>query len=247
MKHGQRTLQWEIEARSRDDSSMSLRENFQLGSHRLGREHSRKISKARHGATFIRGHGLVRLDQKQVDDFEWWQRNRGGVETRTGLGTCFSHSLPENTFALGRMENLQVGNLPFVNSIPMALRRNFLFSDPIKKGVAHLHALHGLGCHGLLADEMGLGKTVQTLALLEANKKRESSDLVICPASVVPVWVREAEERDPRTAIKILSKDEIFGVEESPVFGLPVTLNLEDIAICWTIIPFAMQSWTKLN
>ena len=79
-----------------------------------------------------------------------------------------------------------------------------------------MHALHGLGCHGLLADEMGLGKTVQTLALLEANKKRESSDLVICPASVVPVWGREAKERCPRTAIKILSKDEIFGVEESP-------------------------------
>ena len=80
LKHGQRTLQWEIEARSKDDSFMSLRENFQLGSHRLGREHTRKIGKARNGATFIRGHGLVRLDQKQVDDFEWWQRNRGDIK-----------------------------------------------------------------------------------------------------------------------------------------------------------------------
>ena len=217
LKHGQRTLQWEIEARSRDDSSMSLRENFQLGSHRLGREHSRKISKARHGATFIRGHGLVRLDQKQVDDFEWWQRNRGDVK-RTNWPRYMLFSL----FARKYLRTRSDGKLASWESSIRQLDTNgvakkFSFLRPYqKKGVAHLHALHGLGCHGLLADEMGLGKTVQTLALLEANKKRESSDLVICPASVVPVWVREAKERFPRTAIKILSKDEIFGVEESP-------------------------------
>ena len=77
LREGQRVLSWEIEARSRDSSSMTLRENFRLGSLRLGAEHSRKITKARNGATFIRGHGLVRLDQDQLDDFEWWQRNRG--------------------------------------------------------------------------------------------------------------------------------------------------------------------------
>jgi len=52
---------------------------------------------------------------------------------------------------------------------------------------------HQLG--GILADEMGLGKTVQTLAFLSCLSKREShaqSSLVVCPASLVENWKREA-------------------------------------------------------
>jgi len=217
LKHGQRTLQWEIEARSKDDSFMSLRENFQLGSHRLGREHTRKIGKAHNGATFIRGHGLVRLDQKQVDDFEWWQRNRGDIK-RANWPRYMLFSL----FARKYLRTRSDGKLANWESAIRKLETNgvakkFSFLRPYqKKGVAHLHALHALGCHGLLADEMGLGKTVQTLALLEENKKREFSDLVICPASVVPVWVKEAKERFPGLEVKILAKDKTFGVENSP-------------------------------
>ena len=77
LKHGQRKLSWEIEARSKKNKEMTLRESFKIGSHRLGFEHSKKISKTRNGATFLSGHGLVRLDQEQLEDFEWWQRNRG--------------------------------------------------------------------------------------------------------------------------------------------------------------------------
>ena len=48
------------------------------------------------------------------------------------------------------------------------------------------------GCHGLLADEMGLGKTLQLLTLLNAYPFADKDSLVVCPASVVPVWEREA-------------------------------------------------------
>jgi superfamily II DNA or RNA helicase len=55
----------------------------------------------------------------------------------------------------------------------------------------HLH-LNGLG--GILADEMGLGKTVQALALLCAQSGGEPAkpSLVVCPASLVENWRREA-------------------------------------------------------
>ena len=52
---------------------------------------------------------------------------------------------------------------------------------------------HGLG--GILADEMGLGKTLQTLAFLSCLRKRGGpvkTSLVICPASLVENWKREA-------------------------------------------------------
>jgi SNF2 family DNA or RNA helicase len=54
----------------------------------------------------------------------------------------------------------------------------------------HLHR-HGLG--GVLADEMGLGKTLQALALLSAVRRRApGTSLVVCPASLVENWRREA-------------------------------------------------------
>ncbi len=69
-----------------------------------------------------------------------------------------------------------------------------------KIGVAWLLHLfrHQLG--GILADEMGLGKTVQALALVEALKKQSrfpGTSLVVCPASLVENWRREAERFCP--------------------------------------------------
>jgi SNF2 family DNA or RNA helicase len=211
LREGQRTLSWEIEARSRDTSSMTLREHFRIGSHRLGVEHTRKVTRARNGSTFIRGHGLVRLDQNQLDDFEWWQRNRGDSR-RANWPRYMLFSL----FARKYLKARQDGKLadwqaairkPQTNGIA----KRFSFLRPYQReGVAHLHTLHKLGCHGLLADEMGLGKTVQTLALIMGNKEKDLPDLVTCPASVVPVWVREAKERFPRLKVRILSKENQF-------------------------------------
>ena len=45
LKHGQRKLNWEIEARSKKNKEMTLRESFKIGSHRLGFEHSKKFQK----------------------------------------------------------------------------------------------------------------------------------------------------------------------------------------------------------
>jgi SNF2 family DNA or RNA helicase len=211
LRDGQRTLSWEIEARSRDSSSMTLRENFRLGAHRLGIEHARKITKARNGATFIRGHGLVKLDQDQLDDFDWWQRNRGDSR-RANWPRYMLFSL----FARKYLRARQDGKLadwqasirePQTNGIA----KRFSFLRPYQReGIAHIHALHQLGCHSLLADEMGLGKTVQTLALIVGNKEKDLPDLVTCPASVVPVWVREAKARFPRLKVRILNKDDQF-------------------------------------
>ncbi len=53
---------------------------------------------------------------------------------------------------------------------------------------------------GILADDMGLGKTLQTLTwlawLVGQDEKRKPS-LVVCPKSVMDVWVKEAEKFTP--------------------------------------------------
>ncbi len=60
---------------------------------------------------------------------------------------------------------------------------------------------------GILADDMGLGKTLQTLswlAWLKASHKQHRPALVICPASVLHNWRREAERFTPHLQVLVL-------------------------------------------
>ena len=62
-------------------------------------------------------------------------------------------------------------------------------------GAAWLWHLHRNELGGILADEMGLGKTIQALALLRAASEpaaAHGASLVVCPASLLENWRREA-------------------------------------------------------
>ena len=76
------------------------------------------------------------------------------------------------------------------------------------RGFSWLHFLtkHGLGA--CLADDMGLGKTVQLLALAlhygeTVSERRRKPMLVVCPASVVYNWQREAQRFAPSLAVMV--------------------------------------------
>lgn len=92
-----------------------------------------------------------------------------------------------------------------------------------KKAVSWAMNLFRHGCNAMIADEMGLGKTIQTLAIFEAiasEKKKEAAKqggaakakkgakaefLVVCPASVIPVWVSEVKKFFPKLKAQILT------------------------------------------
>ena len=65
---------------------------------------------------------------------------------------------------------------------------------------------------GILADDMGLGKTLQTLAWLawlhERNAASPKPALVICPASVLHNWRREANRFTPHLRVLVLESGE---------------------------------------
>ncbi len=65
-----------------------------------------------------------------------------------------------------------------------------------------------MGLGAILADDMGLGKTLQTLAFLAWLKQCHPKDpkpvLVICPASVMHNWRREADRFTPGTKVLVL-------------------------------------------
>jgi superfamily II DNA or RNA helicase len=62
----------------------------------------------------------------------------------------------------------------------------------------------------LLADDMGLGKTVQALAWLQHMREEQgpAPSLVICPASVVFNWNREAAQFTPSQKVLLLTAGE---------------------------------------
>jgi len=89
-----------------------------------------------------------------------------------------------------------------------------------RRGVEWLHHLGEVGCHGLLADEMGLGKTLQVLALLALRPIVDRPSLVVCPASVVPVWREEIAKFFPQIAIDVLKTGHDFTSHREPVLWL---------------------------
>ncbi len=77
-----------------------------------------------------------------------------------------------------------------------------------KDGFDFLCHLAEMKLGGILADDMGLGKTLQTLAWLarlkERNGKGAAPSLVICPASVLQNWRREAARFAPGLKVLVL-------------------------------------------
>lgn len=77
-----------------------------------------------------------------------------------------------------------------------------------KEGFDFLCHLTNLGLGGVLADDMGLGKTLQTLAWLtwlrEKSSEKPKPSLVICPASVLHNWRREANRFTPGLKVLVL-------------------------------------------
>jgi superfamily II DNA or RNA helicase len=77
-----------------------------------------------------------------------------------------------------------------------------------QEGVDFLAYASSLGLGAVLADDMGLGKTVQALVWLLWLRERTPDlgpALVVCPASVVHNWAREAEKFAPALRVALLT------------------------------------------
>ncbi|WP_204033008.1 DEAD/DEAH box helicase [Micromonospora qiuiae] len=74
-----------------------------------------------------------------------------------------------------------------------------------RDGFRWLATLHDHGLGGILADDMGLGKTLQALALI-CHAHGEQPFLVVCPASVVDNWAREAARFTPDLVVRAITQ-----------------------------------------
>ena len=98
-------------------------------------------------------------------------------------------------------------NLALLPPAPILPALNDQLRPYQRLGTAWLWHLHRNQLGGILADEMGLGKTLQALALLSAIKSeipgRSHTCLVVCPASLLENWRREAARFTPELSVNV--------------------------------------------
>ncbi|HNU98442.1 MAG: DEAD/DEAH box helicase [Verrucomicrobia bacterium] len=109
---------------------------------------------------------------------------------------------PEAKALRGKLANFKgIPKVPLPGSVVAEMR-------PYQKdGFDFLCHLGRIKLGGILADDMGLGKTLQTLAWLawlRDQSRKPKPALVICPASVLHNWRREAEKFTPSLKVLVL-------------------------------------------
>lgn len=119
--------------------------------------------------------------------------------------------------ALGRLDRLK--------EPPLSDQLNSTLRTYQKIGTAWLWYLYNNKLGGILADEMGLGKTIQALGLLSCAKRASSQpSLVVCPASLLANWEREANTFAPELKVfRHHREGRIKEVEEAANYDIIIT------------------------
>jgi hypothetical protein len=166
------------------------------------------------GLHFIPGAGMFQVRSAAIDELHDWKAWLPGA----GEGELPRYLL----FSLDETSNLQIDLSEDLKKWRSEVQASLSRSDDLDlpgylrpyqcDGVRWLRNLEAAGCHCLLADEMGLGKTLQVLTFLHSRQLLGNEPvLVVCPASVVPVWQAEAARFFPELEVQLLGRQSQFG------------------------------------
>jgi superfamily II DNA or RNA helicase len=202
-------------------SGLNLRWIFRAGERLLTDAEVHALLKRGGQPVILPSLGIVALPADRWDSYCAWQKNL----TETAHGAAVP---PYLIFSLFNDARLKVTLSPEVESW-----RQTVLTPPStapelgdwlrpyqRRGVEWLHHLCEVDCHGLLADEMGLGKTVQVLSLLASRPANDRASIIVCPASVVPVWREEIAKFFPQLGVEVLKAGHDFTVHTAPVIWL---------------------------
>ncbi len=207
-------------------TALNLRWIFRAGERMLTDTEVNALLKRGGQPVILPNLGIVALPAEKWESYSAWQRNV--AETHGTSAREHGEVSPYLIFSLFNDARLKLTLSPEIE----AWRRSVLAAPPAppalspllrpyqRRGVEWLHHLCDVGCHGLLADEMGLGKTLQVLALLHARPVAGQATMIVCPASVVPVWREEIAKFFPSLAVDVLKTGNDFTQRQDPVVWL---------------------------
>ena len=206
-----------------DGAALNLRWIFRAGERMLTDGEVKSLLKRGGQPVILPNLGIVTLNPEKWASFHAWQRN---VEETQG--TKAEALSPYLIFSLFSDTRLKLTLSPEIEAWRQSVLAPPLTPPPMpellrpyqRRGVEWLHHLGEVGCHGLLADEMGLGKTMQVLALLTARRVVDKPTLIVCPASVVPVWREEIAKFFPALPVDVLKTGHDFTQRTDPVIWL---------------------------
>ena len=203
-------------------ANMRVDWRLKLGKRWLDPEDAERLAKAGRGTHIVEGLGLVQIADEQTTALAEW---RVAAASRSEEAQTWPRYMVFSLFGqrgaeLDLEQELQewratlepkqaelgepLGPDPTAVALPDFLR-------PYQAhGVRWMANLRAQNCHGLLADEMGLGKTLQVLTLLNAYPFEDKDSLIVCPASVVPVWENEVKQWYPHLDTAVLCSGETF-------------------------------------
>ena len=167
--------------------------------------------------------GIVSLSAERWESYSAWQRNV--EETQVVNGAALSPYLVfslfnDQRFKLTLSPEIEAWRQGVLSPPTTAPATPELLRPYQRRGVEWLHHLCDVGCHGLLADEMGLGKTLQVLSLLSIRWSQDKPSLIVCPASVVPVWREEIAKFFPQMQVDVLKTGNDFKQRPGPILWL---------------------------
>jgi SNF2 family DNA or RNA helicase len=220
---GTRSIEIEAVAeRASTDAGLNLRWIFRAGERMLTDGEVSSLLRRGGQPVILPNLGIVALSAEKWESYSSWRKNI--EETQEG-GTAQLQYLVFSLFNDARLKltlspemeawRQRVLALPDAPPELAAVLRPYQ-----RRGVEWMHHLCEVDCHGLLADEMGLGKTLQVLSLLAARPSPERPSLVVCPASVVPVWREEMAKFFPSMAVDVLKTGNDFMARKDPVIWL---------------------------
>ena len=207
-------------------AALNLRWIFRAGERMLTDTEVHALLKRSGQPVILPSLGIVQLAPDKWESYSSWQRNV--AETHGAAAAEGGAVSPYLIFSLFNDARLKLTLSPEID----AWRQSVLAAPTTppklpellrpyqRRGVEWLHHLCEVGCHGLLADEMGLGKTIQVLSLLSARPIADKPSLIVCPASVVPVWREEVAKFFPHLAVDVLKTGHDFTHRKDPVLWL---------------------------
>lgn len=191
-------------------SSARFEWSFRAGEERLSPEQISGVLHSPGAIQYLPGLGLYQLEEASAERVHDWKqllgRSESGGEYPRWLLLRFR---PESGIHLDLDKGMAFWRAMIAEGEELSSAGGTFLRPYQRQGVGWLRHYLRAGCHPLLADEMGLGKTLQVLEYLKADHilgKRPV--LVVCPASVLPVWQAEIERFYPDIRVCMVGGDD---------------------------------------